>query len=623
MTTAYTTLLGLALPVTGELTGTWGDTVNDYITTYLDGAVAGTQIISGSLTAVTLSKTTGASLSQAGTGATGSSQYQIIRCTGNPASLLTITVPAADKTYVVINATSTSQSVKIVGAGPTTGVTILSGKTSLVTWNGSDFVEITPATATTATTATNLASGSAGTIPYQSASGTTAMLAAGTSGNVLTCNGAAAPSWQPAGASLTGITGATNTALGVSALTALTTGTNNTATGVSALSSNTTGVQNSAFGRDALTLNTTGGYNSVFGYRPLASNTTGSYNIAFGKEALLRNTTGAANLAIGSSVLSFNTTANYNSAVGNSALFNNDTGSYNSAFGNAALFYNTTANYNSAFGNEALYSNTTAGSNSAFGASALRLNTTGGANSAFGFNALGTSTTGDYNSAFGQSALLYNTGSQNSALGFNSLNYNAGSNNSALGVDALSTNGTGSNNVAVGQTSLYSNSTGNQNVAVGQHALYSNTTGSQNVGIGASCASSSTTVSNEVNIYNGTVTARFQGSASSWSFVSDIRDKTNIIDLELGLNFINKLQPRKFEWDLRHTDVDKGKAASGFIAQEVLSVLEQEDALFTGLVDTNDSEKYMLAQTNLIPILVNAIKELSAELTALKLKVGN
>jgi len=31
----------------------------------------------------------------------------------------------------------------------------------------------------------------------------------------------------------------------------------------------------------------------------------------------------------------------------------------------------------------------------------------------------------------------------------------------------------------------------------------------------------------------------------------------------------------------------------------------------------------MLAQTNLIPMLVNAIKELSAELTALKLKVGN
>ena len=142
MPTSYTSLLGLALPVTGELSGTWGDTVNDYITQYLDASVAGTQTISGSQTAVTLSKTTASSLSQAGVGSTGSSQYMIINCTGNPAGLLTITAPAASKPYIVINGTSTSQSVKIVGAGPTTGVTIPSGQRALVAWNGSDFVQV-------------------------------------------------------------------------------------------------------------------------------------------------------------------------------------------------------------------------------------------------------------------------------------------------------------------------------------------------------------------------------------------------------------------------------------------------------------------------------------------------
>lgn len=142
MPTSYTSLLGLALPVTGELSGTWGDTVNDYITQYLDASVAGTQTISGSQTAVTLSKTTASSLSQAGAGSTGSSQYMIINCTGNPAGLLTITAPAASKPYIVINGTSTSQSVKIVGAGPTTGVTIPSGQRALVAWNGSDFVQV-------------------------------------------------------------------------------------------------------------------------------------------------------------------------------------------------------------------------------------------------------------------------------------------------------------------------------------------------------------------------------------------------------------------------------------------------------------------------------------------------
>lgn len=139
MATSYTSLLGLALPVTGELSGTWGDTVNDYITQYLDAAVAGTQTISGSLTAVTLSKTTSAALTQAGSSATGSSQYQIINCTGNPASLLTITVPAASKAYLVLNNTSTSQSVKVVGTGPTTGVTVAAARAALIAWNGTDF----------------------------------------------------------------------------------------------------------------------------------------------------------------------------------------------------------------------------------------------------------------------------------------------------------------------------------------------------------------------------------------------------------------------------------------------------------------------------------------------------
>ena len=142
MATGYTSLLGLALPVTGELSGTWGDVVNDYLTGYVDASVAGAQTISGSQTAVTLTTTNGSALSQAGSGSTGSAQYQIINCTGNPASLLTITAPATSKTYIIINSTSTSQSVKIVGAGPTTGVTVATGQRALVAWNGSDFVQV-------------------------------------------------------------------------------------------------------------------------------------------------------------------------------------------------------------------------------------------------------------------------------------------------------------------------------------------------------------------------------------------------------------------------------------------------------------------------------------------------
>jgi len=151
MTTAYSTNLELALPVQGELSGTWGDTVNNGITQYLDTSIAGSQIISGSQTAVTLTNTNGdntaTNITQVGSGASGTAQYQIIRCTGNPASLLTITVSETvtagySKTYVIINSTSTNQSVKIVGSGPTTGITVTAGDKALVAWNGSDFVRV-------------------------------------------------------------------------------------------------------------------------------------------------------------------------------------------------------------------------------------------------------------------------------------------------------------------------------------------------------------------------------------------------------------------------------------------------------------------------------------------------
>lgn len=175
MPTSYTSLLGLALPVTGELSGTWGDTVNDYITNYLDASVAGTQTISGSQTAVTLSKTTGTALSQAGSGSTGSSQYLIINCTGNPASLLTITAPAASKPYIVINATSTNQDVKLVGTGPTTGVTLVAGEKAVVAWNGSDFTKIATSTADGVTT---ISFGTTGLTPSTATSG--AVTVAGT-----------------------------------------------------------------------------------------------------------------------------------------------------------------------------------------------------------------------------------------------------------------------------------------------------------------------------------------------------------------------------------------------------------------------------------------------------------
>jgi hypothetical protein len=132
MATAYTSLLGLALPVTGELSGTWGDTVNNSITSLLDTSVAGTTTISADAD-VTLTTTDGAS---------NTARQAVLLWTAAGTVTRTITAPARSKTYVVINKTSSTQSIKLVGTGPTTGVTIVPNELALCAWNGTDFVKI-------------------------------------------------------------------------------------------------------------------------------------------------------------------------------------------------------------------------------------------------------------------------------------------------------------------------------------------------------------------------------------------------------------------------------------------------------------------------------------------------
>lgn len=131
MATSYTSLLGLALPVTGELSGTWGDVVNDSITSLVDSAVAGTTTLSAD-TDVTLSTTTGAA---------NQARQQILLWTASGTTTRYITAPAQSKSYTVVNASAT-QSIVVRGVGPTTGVTFAAGETGVVAWDGSDFVKI-------------------------------------------------------------------------------------------------------------------------------------------------------------------------------------------------------------------------------------------------------------------------------------------------------------------------------------------------------------------------------------------------------------------------------------------------------------------------------------------------
>lgn len=131
MTTAFTSLLGLALPVTGELSGTWGDEVNNSITQLVEDAVAGvatTSVASGNWT-----------LTTTGSGASNQARMAILIPTGSPGVSRDIIAPGSSKAYIVINQ---SNAAVVLKASATTGVTIPAGSTFMCAWNGTDFVKV-------------------------------------------------------------------------------------------------------------------------------------------------------------------------------------------------------------------------------------------------------------------------------------------------------------------------------------------------------------------------------------------------------------------------------------------------------------------------------------------------
>lgn len=135
---------------------------------------------------------------------------------------------------------------------------------------------------------------------------------------------------------------------------------------------------------------------------------------------------------------------------------------------------------------------------------------------------------------------------------------------------------------------------------------------------------------------------------------SDKRDKIDIRDTQLGLDFLLKHRPVEFRWDLReayqdrvekevkkvrvvrneageekeeeyiekeveYIEVEKDGSRAGkrfhegFIAQEVEAIMEEMGVDFAGLQNHNISggaDRYTIGYTEYIPIIVKAIQEL-------------
>ena len=129
-----------------------------------------------------------------------------------------------------------------------------------------------------------------------------------------------------------------------------------------------------------------------------------------------------------------------------------------------------------------------------------------------------------------------------------------------------------------------------------------------------------------LNLYNTTAAAyRFYVSTGGTVFatnttisaISDQRLKENVRDLDVGLDAIMALKPRKFDWK-EGKGQDK-KDVRGFIAQEF-------EQVFPDLIDEwkdpapEGEEPYKSVRQDLIPVLVKAIQELSAKVAALEAK---
>jgi len=130
MTINYTSLLGLAQPVTGTESGTWGTVVNDEITALVEQAVAGGVSIDVTAGNVTLTDTDGAS---------NQARNAILLVTGTPGTSRNIVAPSSSKVYVVING---SDGAVVLKGSATTGVTIPTGTKTIAFWDGSDFVAL-------------------------------------------------------------------------------------------------------------------------------------------------------------------------------------------------------------------------------------------------------------------------------------------------------------------------------------------------------------------------------------------------------------------------------------------------------------------------------------------------
>ena len=257
--------------------------------------------------------------------------------------------------------------------------------------------------------------------------------------------------------------------------------------------------------------------------------------------------------------------------------------------------------------------------NTFLGLNSGNLSMYGAANTGIGADALKKVESGSYNTAIGTKALSsLDNGQFNTAIGYGAM-MNANSQGYFLQIDR---------NISIGYSSgkdLYGKNNTIVGTMAGDGAQYDLT----NVTLIGYDAEPSGDVTDEITLGNGGITT-LRCHATNITSLSDARDKKEIKDLGLGLDFIMKLRPREYHWDRREW-YDNGKndgskmaenPTAGFIAQELDSLQTREHAEWLNLVLKTNPERFEATPGNLLPVVVKAVQDLKRENTELKNRIA-
>ena len=464
---------------------------------------------------------------------------------------------------------------------------------------------------------------------------------------------------------------ATNTSIGVDALTSNTTGLANTAIGKSALNANTDGNFNTAVGSSSLQYNTTGISNSALGYVSLSANISGGQNSAFGNTSLTNNTTGVSNTAIGYAALTDNISGSNNVGIGYGSGGTLTTGSNNTFIGANVVSGSSSLANNILIGNgtgavKAQHDGTNwtlTGGVTITGILTLNSTITNGTYtytlpSATGTLALTSAlsgylplTGGTLTGALsGTSATFSSTATATAFIPSGASVPTNGMYLSAANTLDFATNSTNQLSISSGGAATFSGDISARsgvidsrvfkiyeasaargglypyNLVLGSGTDYSLGIFSEGEIFMASGGSSTKklvmTSGGEVYIagttdqgaYNLQCNGTGVWGAGAYVNGSDLRLKEDIKPILSGLDYVNKMNPVSFKY-LESYSRDRS-IQTGFIAQELKEVFKDEEWV-EGIVQKG-SNHYNVAYQNIIPILVKAIQELKAEIDILK-----